>query len=384
VDRVSVRFPEDVPVLTDGTVTLRAHVTDDLPGIYEQCTDPATQQFTSVPFPYARDDARLFVESRRQAWADGTGWSFAIESPWGTAASGFSGSIDLHDQGSGVSDIGFGAHPDARGHGVVSRAITLLADWAFGEQQVRTIVWRAYEGNVASRRVAWKTGFSFEGRTRGTIPQRQTLRDGWVATLLSTDTREPKTRWLDPVTVEGERVRLRELRLGDERRYLETNNDPESLRWLGTIPFPRDSDHFRRHLARRSVASSLGEAIEWAVADAVDDTYVGSLTLFGLTSLDFESAEIGYRTHPDSRGKGLLKAAMQLGLDHAFAPTDEGGLGLNRISLNAGVGNEGSQAVALACGFTQTGRDRRCYDLDDGSVVDLVRFDLLRQEFVTR
>jgi RimJ/RimL family protein N-acetyltransferase len=32
-------------------------------------------------------------------------------------------------------------------------------------------------------------------------------------------------------------------------------------------------------------------------------------------------------------------------------------------------------------GFTETGRDRQNYDLSDGSVVDLVRFDLLRPEF---
>jgi hypothetical protein len=32
-------------------------------------------------------------------------------------------------------------------------------------------------------------------------------------------------------------------------------------------------------------------------------------------------------------------------------------------------------------GFTETGVDRHCYDLNDGRVVDLVRFDLLRSEF---
>ncbi len=375
-----MRFPDDVPVLTDGTVKLRAHVADDLEGIWEQCKDPATQQFTGVPVPYSRDDARRFVETRGQAWEDADAWSFAIESPWGTEASGFSGSIDLHHRGSGVADIGFGAHPDARGHGVVSRAVTLIADWAFAEQDLRTIVWRAYEGNTASRRVAWKTGFTFEGSTRGTIPQRQTVRDGWTATLLSTDTREPKTRWLDPVTIENDRVRLRELRLGDERRYLETNNDPETLQWLGTIPFPRDGDHFRRHLARRAASFSSGDVVEWAVADPEEDSYVGTVTLFGLNGLDYQSAEVGYRTHPDCRGKGLLKAALKLALDHAFAHEEDGGLGLTRISLNAGVGNEGSQAVALALGFTETGRDRLCYDLYDGSIVDLVRFDLLKRE----
>ncbi len=376
-----MRFPDDVPVLTDTVVTLRAHVNEDLDGIHAQCNDPLSQQFSSLPVPYMRDDARRFVESRRQAWEDGRTWSFAIESRWGVGPKGFSGSIDLHDRGNGIAEIGYGAHPAARGHGVLTRAVTLIADWAFKEQGVRTILWEAYEGNVASRRVAWKAGFTFEGSTRGTIVQRKTVRDGWRATLLSTDTREPKTRWLDPVTIENDRVRLRELGLRDERRYLETTNDPETLRWLGTFPFPRDADHFRRHLARRSVGSSTGDAVEWVVADVDADSYVGTVTLFGMNGLDYQSAEIGYRTHPGSRGRGLLKAALLLVLSHAFADEDDGGLGLGRISLNAGVGNDVSQAVALSCGFTQTGRDRRCYDLYDGTIVDLVRFDLLKREF---
>lgn len=379
-----MRFPEDVPVLTDGTVNLRAHCDDDLDGIFEQCNDPVSQQFTTVPVPYMRDDARRFVESRGRAWELSRSWSFAVESPWGIGTSGFSGSIDLHDRGSGIAEIGFGAHPDARGHGVMSSAVRLLADWAFADQEVRTIVWEAYEGNVASRRVAWKSGFTFEGSTRGSIPQRDNARDGWRATLLSTDTREPKTRWIDPVTVEDDRVRLRELRLGDERRYLETNNDPVSLHWLGTIPFPRDGEHFRRHLARRVVGGSLGESVEWAVADLDQDHYVGTVNLFGMTGLDYMSAEVGYRTHPDARGRGLLKAALLLAIDHAFAREEEGGIGLERISLNAGVGNDGSQRVAMACGFTQTGRDRRNYNLYDSTIVDLVRFDLLRPEFRSR
>ena len=374
-------FPDDVPVLTDGVVTLRAHREDDIEAICEQCRDPVSRQFTRLPVPYTREEARSFVESRPHGWENGTGWTFAIESQWGAGASRYSGSIGLHAMGSRIATIGFGLHPQARGHGVMSRAVDLAADWAFAEQDLHTIVWEAYEGNVASRRVAWRTGFTFEGATRASIPHRQDPRDGWRATLLCTDSREPKTRWLEPVTLEGDQVRLRELRPDDECRYLETVLDPETSLWLGSIPFPRDAEHFHRHLARRSVSRSLGEAIEWTIADLDDDRYVGTLSLFGLTGLDYKSGEVGYRTHPDSRGKGVLKEAMRIGLAHAFAPADEGGVGLERVSLNAGVGNHGSLGVARSCGFTETGRDRRCYDLDDGSIVDLVRFDLLRDEF---
>ena len=74
---------------------------------------------------------------------------------------------------------------------------------------------------------------------------------------------------------------------------------------------------------------------------------------------------------------------MRAVLAHAFADEDDGGLGLERISLCAGDGNFASQGVARSCGFTETGRDRHCYDLADGTVVDVIRFDLLRSEFLT-
>ncbi len=378
-----MNYPDDVPVRTDGTVTLRALRDGDAEGVYQHCADPRTREYTSVRVPYLLEDARRYVGNRGDAWERGV-WSFAIQSPWGVGPSGFSGSISLTDEGSGLAEINYSTHPQARGHGVTAAAVRLICAWAFEDQHVKTIRWQCYEGNVASRRVAWKTGFTFEGTSRAIAAQRGELRDVWNATLLATDSREPKTRWVDTVSLENDLVRLRPLRAEDEQRYLETNADPETLAWLGGINFPRDAEHFRKHLARGSVGNSLGASVEWAMADPKRDQYVGTINLFGMTGLDYLSAEVGYRTHPDSRGRGLLKAAMMLAAEHAFTREADGGLGLERISLNAGVGNDGSLGVARSCGFTETGLDRHCYDLIDGSVVDLVRFDLLRSEFAPK
>ena len=41
-----MRFPEDVPTLTHGDVTLRAHRLEDRDAIVEQCTDPVSVQWT--------------------------------------------------------------------------------------------------------------------------------------------------------------------------------------------------------------------------------------------------------------------------------------------------------------------------------------------------
>lgn len=376
-----MRFPTDVPVLTDGRVTLRAHRLADLEGMYEQCVDPETQRWTSVPALYTREHAEQFLASRAEVWESATAWSFAVETDGGAGPSRFAGSIGVRNHGGGLGEIGFGLHPVARGRGVATAAVRLILDWAFEVQQARTIVWKAPVGNVASRRVAWRTGFTFEGLSRASLFRRGQLVDAWRATVLSTDSRDPKTRWLDPVVMHGDHILLRGPSPADEQRYVETTTDPASLRWLGTIAMPRDIETFRALYPQHAVGNSLGSSVEWVIAAPDTGAYLGSISVFGLHSLDYLSAEVGYRTHPDARGRGALTEGLRLVIGHAFRSVDQGGLGLERMSLGAGDGNLASQRVARSLGFTETGRDRRCYDLDDGSVVDLVRFDLLKSEF---
>jgi RimJ/RimL family protein N-acetyltransferase len=177
---------------------------------------------------------------------------------------------------------------------------------------------------------------------------------------------------------------LRSLHPGDETRYLEAVHDPETHRWLHEIRFARDPQAFQRRVVDNALAVSLGQAVEWAVADPATDEYLAGINLFGFGSLDHASAEVGYRTHPAARGQGVMREAMRLVLEQAFRPVAQGGYGLGRVSLDAGDGNLGSQAVARSSGFTQTGRDRACYLMLDGRVVDLVRFDLLAEEWRTR
>ena len=174
---------------------------------------------------------------------------------------------------------------------------------------------------------------------------------------------------------------IRDLEDADERRYLEAVNDPESHRWLSAIPLPRGPEQFAAMMRRRLLTASLGQAVHWAVADADSNAYLAHVTLFELDGLDHESGEVGYRAHPDARGRGVVTRALRAVLAHAFAPVGAGGIGLARVQLLAGEGNAASAGVARACGFRETGRDRRVYLLPDGQVVDLLRFDVLRSEF---
>ncbi len=267
----------------------------------------------------------------------------------------------------------------------MTAALGLLAEWAFEDSGAHDASSGARTaGNIGSWRVAWRSGFRFEGLTRGSHAQRGTVVDGWRATLLSTDDRAPQSRWLPCQRIADASVVLRPLESRDELRYLETVLDAETEQWLQEIPLARDPADFQSRVRDRELAPSLGRSREWAIADPHTDAYVGGLSMFGFDGLDHASAEVGYRSHPDARRRGYVVGALRLGIARAFAPVEAGGFGLARLSLGVGAGNEGSQRVARAAGFTETGRDRQCYRLADGRVVDLVRFDLLADEWRTR
>jgi RimJ/RimL family protein N-acetyltransferase len=76
-----------------------------------------------------------------------------------------------------------------------------------------------------------------------------------------------------------------------------------------------------------------------------------------------------------------MTEAVRLAVRHAFIPRADGGLGRRRLRLNAADGNSASAHIALANGFTEVGRDRQAEPLGDGTFADLVRFDLLVEEF---
>ncbi len=356
------------PTLTDGVVTLRPHRTSDAPGVLEQSLDPESQRWTTVPVPYTLADAEEYVgEMVPRGWADGSSWTFALE-----AEGRFAGSVDLRDLGGDRADLGFGAHPWARGTGYVERGVRLLLEWGFAERGLRTVSWRAHLGNWASRRLAWKLGFTIEGTIRQWSPQRGELRDVWVGTLLRDDPRSPRTTWLDNPVVAGDGVRLRPLTEADVPRVVEGIGDPITQHLLAFMPRDPDEETGRRYLQQVTERLATGATLTWGWCAADDDRLLG---VVGIYRLDGDP-EVGYWTHPDARGRGLTTRAAATAVDYAFDV-----LGLPRLAGYASAINVASLAVLEKLGMQRTGVQRQAVRLADGTPADLVGYDLLAAEW---
>lgn len=373
-----MRFPDDVPVLSDGDVTLRAHRLDDAPTIVEQCVDPLSVRWTTVPIGYDLAMAETWVtESIPPRWEEQKEYIFALETTHPDGERRFSGSLSLRIEGERQAELAFGAHPAARGRGAMTTAVNLLLDYGFS-RGVETVVWYAVAGNLGSRRVAWKTGFTFGGVMPRWLDHRGEMLDAWVATLHRDDAREPTTPWFDVPTLRGDDVVLRPLADDDAERITEGCADPRTQEWLEFLPSPythADAEAFLRQVRSRA---GTGEGLTWAIADPATDVLLG---IVGIPRRNEVSSEIGYWAHPDVRGRGVTRSAVRVLLRHMFVDATDGGLGIRRAYVRAAAHNQASQEVARSIGFVECGREREAMVKRDGTIQDMVVLDLLGREF---
>jgi RimJ/RimL family protein N-acetyltransferase len=180
VTRAAV-FGRPQPVLKsrDGGVRLRPAEERDLDAIVTACRDPECIRWTTVPDPYERRHAEDFALRMAPAkWARGDGATYAIadeDDAW-------VGLIDLRldPLDPYEANVGYLVGPAARGHGYAPAALRTVCDWGFDALGLARVDWKAYVGNVASRRAAEKAGFTIEGTLRGHLNHRGERRDTWI------------------------------------------------------------------------------------------------------------------------------------------------------------------------------------------------------------
>ncbi|MFT4084056.1 MAG: GNAT family N-acetyltransferase [Nocardioides sp.] len=362
-----------VPLLTDGVVTLRGHRADDVQRVWEQCQGPDSVRWTGVPSPYSHADAADFVASTPRSWEQDTEWSFAIE-----YAGRFAGTISLRNETApgepATAEIAYGAHPDVRGAGVMERAARLILGWGFRERRLERVVWWAHRGNWASRRLAWKVGFSFDGTVRRYLAHRGELVDGWVGTLLRGEAHSARSRWLEPALVAGDGLVLRPFRADDVDRLVEGSADPVTQHWLGFLPRDPGPEYGWSYLETAAEEYAVASALRWAVSATVASPLLGTVGLFRIR--ECRDGEIGYWLHPDARGRGLARRAAALGVGHAFET-----LGFDRVTGYATATNLASRRVLESLGMRLIGLERGAARTGDGEVEDLAGYDLLATEW---
>lgn len=168
------------PELTGTRVRLRPFADQDMERIVEACSDADTQHWlVSLPRPYGRTDAAAYVESTRELAATRAGWTWCIADE----ADRCLGSLSLEGFGGYARrlEIGYWAHPDARGQGVVAEAVRLVTGHVEQHDLADSVIIRCAAENSASRRVAEAAGYV----QCGVQPACEPLGDGTLDDLIS-------------------------------------------------------------------------------------------------------------------------------------------------------------------------------------------------------
>ncbi|MEV7397305.1 GNAT family N-acetyltransferase [Aeromicrobium sp. NPDC092404] len=364
-----MRWPLNVPVLSDGVVTLRAHTPGDLDAMVEMGNDPEMQRWTAIPIPNTREMGELYAMTvLPRGWDDGThrGWAIELDGR-------FAGNIDIRQ--TPIADIGFALHPWARGRGAMSRAVRLAVDWALAEGGIEIVHWRAHVGNVASLRVAHRAGFTLHGLVPGMLHERGRVIDAWTGSFRFGDSPLPTAPWAESAVLESDRVRLRPFTDADVPRIVEACTDPVSRHFLSGLPHPYTPTVARSYVADCVWQAATGAKASWAIADRETDELLGNIAVMDMAGIDPTSAEIGYWMHPAARGRGVMTEATRMVVRHALDPK---GLDRRRLVLYAAADNPASNAVAVAAGYSLFGTQRAAERLGDGSFDDLHGYELLR------
>jgi RimJ/RimL family protein N-acetyltransferase len=156
--------PPPEQALSDGVVTLRRWDAGDVPALIRAIDgDPEISSFLElIPQPYGEAEATAWVAAAAAMWREQTGSPFAVLV--GDEVAGGAG-ITWLDRGDGVGDVGYWLRREARGRGYTTRAVRLLARWAFDLGCERLQI-RADTENAVSIRVAERAGFRREGVMR--------------------------------------------------------------------------------------------------------------------------------------------------------------------------------------------------------------------------
>ncbi len=155
----------DTPVLTGSSVVLRPLRETDVPRIVEACTDERTSYWLGrMPVPYSAADAAAWLETTIEGAAAGTKITWALADP---ASDDLLGAINIFDLVPGAEgEVGYWAHPVARGQGVMTEATRLVVRHAFEDLDLRIVRAVAAVDNAASRRVIEANGLRLSGIER--------------------------------------------------------------------------------------------------------------------------------------------------------------------------------------------------------------------------
>ena len=154
------------PPLGDDVVRLRPWLDSDAPIVVEASRDPYIPKVTTVPAPYTKGAGERWLERQDVRSRSGLGISLAIAE---VATDEAVGAVVAMQRSERLYGLGYWLVRAARGRGLASRAVALVAPWALAQPGVEELEALVEPWNQASCRVVERAGFTRDRLLPGEI-----------------------------------------------------------------------------------------------------------------------------------------------------------------------------------------------------------------------
>jgi ribosomal-protein-serine acetyltransferase len=151
------------------------------------------------------------------------------------------------------------------------------------------------------------------------------------------------------------------------------NNNRTYLReWLPWVDHMQTVANFAYYIS--DTKKRAADKTDFGYAIIIDKNIVGRI---GLHHINYPNriAEIGYWLAGGLQGRGIIFKSCKALISHSFKE-----LGLNRIEIKCGIGNDKSRAIAEKLQFRQEGILKQA-ELLNGKFIDLYLYAMLKQEW---
>jgi len=146
-------------------IGIRTFQYEDIVPFYEAAIESIEHMREFMPWchpEYSISESEAWVLSRAKSWADSEEYSFIIYSLENNELLGGAGINQInHDHK--IGNIGYWIRKKALNQGVASEAVSLVSDFGFSSLGLERLEIVMLPNNVASRRVAEKSGAKYEG-----------------------------------------------------------------------------------------------------------------------------------------------------------------------------------------------------------------------------
>jgi len=162
-------------------VTIRPHAPEDTEPLFDAAISSQAEVYRWLPWchpDYRIEETREWIERCRKAWAERSEFNFIIADPAGRIL-GVCG-LNKLDGPHHAANLGYWVRTSDTGRGVASAAVRLLVAFAFRETDLERLEIVAALENLASRRVAEKSGAIPEGISHSRLSVHGRMHDAAV------------------------------------------------------------------------------------------------------------------------------------------------------------------------------------------------------------